>query len=80
MNAETITLLLQVAEKVGIFALAIGFFIWRDWKREKDLGEKLNQREEFIQGRLADVIEKNTTALIGVIEAVRDCPKKGSGS
>lgn len=39
------------------------FFIWRDWKREDKLSERITSLEEYQKGILADLVEKSTVAL-----------------
>jgi hypothetical protein len=57
----------------GIFLLAIGFFIWKDWKRENHLQkriEKLEQDQKEIMlpmiEKCANVIAQNTAVMLQV--------------
>ena len=54
----------------GPFFLAVVFFLWRDWKREDRLSNRLDQLEdeqrEDILPLVKDIIAKNT----GVMERI----------
>jgi len=53
------SLLSQYGPLIGV----VLFFIWRDWKREDKLSERLTSLEDYQKETLADLVEKSTIAL-----------------
>lgn len=50
----------------GLAGLVIGFSLWRDWHRERELSNRLEGHEHWVRERLLAVIERNTEALARV--------------
>lgn len=53
------SLLSQYGPLIGV----VLFFIWRDWKREDKLSERITSLEDYQKETLADLVEKSTIAL-----------------
>ena len=54
------------SELISNFGPLIGvvlFFIWRDWKREDRLNQRVERLEDYQKNILMDLIEKSTAVL-----------------
>jgi hypothetical protein len=61
-------------ELVSNFGPLIGvvlFFIWRDWKREDRLNQRVERLEDYQKNILMDLIEKSTTVLAQNTECLK---------
>ncbi len=47
------------------------FFIWRDWKREERLNQRVERLEDYQKNILMDLIEKSTTVLAQNTECLK---------
>jgi len=52
-------LLSQYGPLIGV----VLFFIWRDWKREDKLSERITSLEDYQKETLSELVEKSTIAL-----------------
>jgi len=53
-----------LVREVGPFFTIMLFFVWRDYRREERLENKVSDLNVFIQNRLMAAIEKNNEILI----------------
>jgi hypothetical protein len=53
----------SLIREVGPFFTIMLFFVWRDYRREERLENKVSALNEFIQNRLMAAIEKNNEIL-----------------
>ena len=56
----------DLLKSFGPTVAAIGFFIWRDWKREQFL-------TTFIQDTLVDLLRDHKVLMTEVVETLRGC-------
>lgn len=75
--------LLSIAEKYGVIAALLVFFVWRDFTNQKEAKEReqaLIQRINLIEDRQAadrnTVIEENTKALHKVATVIEGCHRQ----
>ena len=61
----------QIVRDVGPIVGVIVFFIWRDWKRESQLFERIKKLEDYQREILISLIEKGTTALVQSTEVIK---------
>lgn len=54
---------LQILKDFGPILGVILFFIWRDWRREDRLLDKISQLERFQQEQLLKLVEKTNTVV-----------------
>lgn len=47
------------------------FFIWRDWKREARLSERVEKLEDYQKETITHLVEKGTAALAQSSEVIR---------
>lgn len=47
------------------------FFIWRDWKREVRLSERVEKLEDYQRDTLVHLVEKGTAALVQSSEIIK---------
>lgn len=64
---DYITLLKDFGPIVGI----ILFFIWRDWKREEGLIERVKQLEDFNTETLVKMVKDNSAVIAANTEQLR---------
>lgn len=57
------TFLLEAVKSVGMPVVLIIFFIWRDYRREQDLTERIRYMEEFQQTTLVNLSQKAIEAV-----------------
>lgn len=48
--------LLPIIKDVGILAVLVLYFVWRDWKREDRMAERINVLEDYIRGELTGLV------------------------
>lgn len=53
------TLLSQYGPLIGV----VLFFIWRDWKREDRLSDRISSLEDYQKETLAELVSQSTVAL-----------------
>jgi hypothetical protein len=77
MEAGIATLIRDFGPLIGV----IIFFIWRDWKREESLVERVESLERYQQDTLAsltkqniEVIAVNTQQMQWLSKIVQSCP------
>jgi hypothetical protein len=63
--------LLAVLKDFGPLIGVILFFIWRDWKREEDLVERVKQLEDAYTAVLAGLVKETTTIIAANTEQLR---------
>ena len=56
--------MLLIVKEWGPFIGVILFFIWRDWKRECKLTDRVEALETYQRETLIDLLKKSTTALV----------------
>ena len=66
---EFINLLRDFGPIIGI----ILFFIWRDWKREDKLQERVTRLENYQQGTLVQMVSETSTAIAQNTECLKRC-------
>jgi hypothetical protein len=54
---------IEIANKWGIFAVIVCFFVWRADVRETELRTEMNRDREFTRDKLMETIRQNTAAL-----------------
>jgi len=65
---------MEFAEMMKDFGPVIGiilFFIWRDWKREDKLVERVQALEEYQQQTLVSLVRENITVIASNTESMR---------
>lgn len=63
--------LLAVLKDFGPLIGVILFFIWRDWRREENLVERVKQLETFNTEVLAGLVKETTTIIAANTEQLR---------
>jgi len=58
------TWIVLVLKQYGLPLAMVGFFIWRDWKREVGMSNRINKLQDEIRDILKDLVTKCTTALV----------------
>ena len=58
------TIWLQIFQGLGPVLGLLLFFIWRDWRREDQLSEKLGKMEDYQRDTLASLVERTNEVLI----------------
>lgn len=61
----------DILQKYGPILGVIGFFIWRDWRRETRLSNRLEKLEDYQRETLAHLVEKGTAALVQSSEVIK---------
>lgn len=61
------TMLRELGPLMGV----ILFFIWRDWKREVRLSERIEKLEDYQKETLVHLVEKGTAALVQSCEVIK---------
>ena len=61
----------ELISNFGPWIGVILFFIWRDWKREDRLNQRVERLEDYQKGILVDLIEKSTTVLAQNTECLK---------
>jgi hypothetical protein len=61
------TMLRELGPLMGV----ILFFIWRDWKREVRLSERVEKLEDYQRETLVHLVEKGTAALVQSCEVIK---------
>lgn len=69
---------LDLLQEAGPVVAAICFFVWRDWKREQNMTESLNERDHFIKTQLLEIIERTVVAVQNSTDAMRDLQRSVS--
>jgi hypothetical protein len=59
-GAEMLT---ELATNFGPLIGIVLFFIWRDWKREDALSNRVEKLEDYQRETLVDLVERSITAL-----------------
>ncbi len=63
--------LMQLVTNFGPLAGVLLFFIWRDWKREDKLSDRVKKLEDYQRDTLVNLVEKSTTALVQNTESLK---------
>lgn len=66
---------IAVMKEYGPFVALIGFFVWRDYKREQSLGKVIMELQEFQRNTLLTLIQKTTEAVMACTNAMEKCIK-----
>jgi hypothetical protein len=53
----------DILSQYGPLVSVVLFFIWRDWKREVSLSERISTLEDYQKETLADLVTHSTVAL-----------------
>lgn len=61
----------HVLQELGPLMGVILFFIWRDWRREGRLSERIEKLEDYQKETLAHLVEKGTAALVQSSEVTK---------
>lgn len=61
----------SMLRELGPLMGVILFFIWRDWKREARLSERIEKLEDYQKETLVHLVEKGTSALVQSSEIIR---------
>ena len=69
------TALIAVMKEAGPLAALIGFFVWRDYKREQSLGKVITELQDFQRNTLVSLLEKSTEAMVACTKAMERCTK-----
>lgn len=64
-------LLLPILKEFGPLVALIAFFIWRDWRREDKLYQRVERLENYQKEILEDLVEKTTSALVQSSECIK---------
>jgi len=56
-------LFLEAAQYYGIAVALVGFFVWRDWKREASMALNIRSLEVEMRELLKELVTKTTEAL-----------------
>jgi hypothetical protein len=67
--------LIAVMKEAGPLAALIGFFVWRDYKREQSLGKVIRELQDFQRDTLVKLLERTTEAIIACTKAMEKCIK-----
>lgn len=65
---------MEYAEMLKDFGPILGvvlFFIWRDWKREDRLADRVEQLETYQQETLVELVKETTTVIAQNTEQIR---------
>ena len=54
---------MQILKDFGPLAGVILFFIWRDWRREEDLVERVRSLEKYNQETLINLVKESITVI-----------------
>jgi hypothetical protein len=57
--------------ELGPLMGVILFFIWRDWKREGRLSERVEKLEDYQKETIVHLVEKGTAALVQSSEIIK---------
>lgn len=63
--------LLDFAKELGPLIGAVLFFIWRDWRREEGLVERVKGLEEFNNTVLTQLVKENAAVIATNTEQLR---------
>lgn len=69
------TALIAVMKEAGPLAALIGFFIWRDYKREQSLGKVIKELQDFQRNTLVKLLERTTEVIVACTNAMESCVK-----
>lgn len=72
---EVETALIAVMKEAGPLAAFIGFFVWRDYKREQSLGKVIKELQDFQRDTLVKLLERTTEAIVACTNAMEKCTK-----
>jgi hypothetical protein len=61
----------DLIKNVGPFAGIIVFFVWRDWRREEKLHDRVEKLETYQKETLENLVEKSTAALAQSSECIK---------
>lgn len=62
---------LEILKLLGPTATLIGFFVWRDYHREKRMSARLDLLEDYQKTELRDIAVASNAALMANTEALR---------
>ncbi len=54
---------LELIREVGPYFGIMFFFVWRDYRREERLEKQLQKQQDFIQGKLVQLLERTNEVL-----------------
>lgn len=57
--------------ELGPVMAVIFFFIWRDWRREASLSDRIEKLEDYQKATLVQLVEKGTAALVQSSEVIK---------
>lgn len=73
------TMLATVLREAGPYVALIGFFIWRDYKREQASSKVIDELQTFQRETLLKLLQRTTEVVVACTDAMRACVTK-SGS
>jgi hypothetical protein len=59
--------LVDLLREFGPAVTAIGFFIWRDWKREERNAKQNEELNQYIRTELTVALKENTKAILTMV-------------
>lgn len=62
--------LFAVMREAGPFVALIGFFVWRDYKREQSLGAVIAELQDFQRNTLLKLLEQTTEIIVACTAAL----------
>jgi hypothetical protein len=60
-----------ILKEFGPFVGIIAFFVWRDWRREEKLYDRVEKLETYQKDMLENLVEKSTSALAQSSECIK---------
>jgi hypothetical protein len=64
---------IAIMKEAGPLAALIGFFVWRDYKREQSLGKVIKELQDFQRDTLVKLLERTTEAIVACTNAMEKC-------
>ena len=62
---------IEIFKLAGPTVAVIFFFLYKDWRREKDLNRRIDRLETYQRDTLENLVEKTTTVLIQSTECIK---------
>ena len=66
---------LETVKTAGPIVALIGFFIWRDYVRERNLSNKIQNLEDYVKGKLLNALTETTTAIAYNTKVMEDAAR-----
>lgn len=52
----------------GLAGAVVGYTLWRDWQRERQMSESTERQNEWVRNTLVKALERNTVAMEKVVD------------